>query len=66
MEKKTDLFNELVDDLQIKTKEYLQVVTGWKFASLLCLLLLLTGSLSAQSNGPSKDGSRQGGFSFQT
>ena len=25
MEKKTDLFNELVDDLQIKTKEYLQV-----------------------------------------
>ena len=24
MEKKTDLFNELVDDLQIKTKEYLQ------------------------------------------
>ena len=28
MEKKTDLFNELVDDLQIKTKEYLQVVIG--------------------------------------
>ena len=26
MEKKTDLFNELVDDLQIKTKEYLQVL----------------------------------------
>ena len=24
MEKRTDLFNELVDDLQIKTKEYLQ------------------------------------------
>ena len=28
MEKKTDLFNELVDDLQIKTKEYLQVIIG--------------------------------------
>ena len=24
MEKRTDLFNELVDDLQLKTKEYLQ------------------------------------------
>ena len=34
MEKKTDLFNELVDDLQIKTKEYLQVVTAWNM--LLC------------------------------
>jgi endophilin-A len=25
MERRTDLFNELVEDLQVKTKEYLQV-----------------------------------------
>ena len=29
MERRTDLFNELVDDLQLKTKEYLQPVGKW-------------------------------------
>ena len=65
MEKKTDLFNELVDDLQIKTKEYLQVLIIfflsklWKNVALHFLLVLffLIGLFSAQSYGPSEDGS---------
>ena len=38
MEKKTDLFNELVDDLQIKTKEYLQVRLEKKLGTWIMLI----------------------------
>ena len=88
MEKKTDLFNELVDDLQIKTKEYLQVpfydilsvgpyfrkarwppciyvtVAKMNVADHCMPIFSSHWNISAQSYGPSKDGSSQGGFHF--